>query len=366
MDYPAGRPEDLIVNVILDKKSLLNAVGDADPLALAARADHERRRRHGRLTRYVLLRTLNWGVGERFSPLSGIDLGESPDLRLPAGSPHELGTALLERAHPSAGDYQVILKRGLSSARLVEYAGACADALADLGTPASSGSGAASRRIVPTFQLGSTDLWIDAGADASVLGEARAAGLKLISDGVRPLHHPAQGEEGAKSWSSFWLAAGEAGLVGNATVLFGPAHDTGSVLDQLEAIARVQHACGVFHSLAPVICDPKRPEGGANEAITQGRQDLEVFALSRVCGSGINHLRMLYACSDLKMAHLTLASGVDDLEGHLFDCKRTPRETADTFDMNLDEIEAWLTEAGYEPVLRNGIFEEFSRESDEA
>jgi 2-iminoacetate synthase ThiH len=229
-----------------------------------------------------------------------------------------------------------------------------------------NGNSTSGVHVIPSFQLGSTDLWIDAGADASVLGEARAAGLKLVSDGVRPRHHPAHGEAEAESWSSFWLAAAEAGLKGNATVLFGPAHDLDSVLDQLEAIARVQHACGVFMSLAPVIYDPQRPEGSTLEALTQGRQDLQIFALSRVCGSGIEHLRMLYACSDLKMAHLTLASGVDDLEGHLFDGKRTPRETADTFDMNLDEIEAWMSEAGYEPVLRNGIFEDFPRERDEA
>jgi len=366
MDYSAGRHEDLAVNVILNKKSLLSALDGADPLALVARADAQRRKLHGRLTRYVLLRSLNWGAGERFSPLSGIELADSPDASLPGGTPHELGTAVLERAHPAAGDYQIILKRGISSAQLVEYAGACASALAELGSSRSNGNSAAGARVLPTFQLGNADLWIDAGADASVLGEARAAGLRLVSDGVRPRNHPAHGEAAARSWTSFWRAAGEAGLRGNASVLFGPAHDPGSVIDQLEAIARVQHECGVFNSLAPVIHDPKRPEGGASAALTQGRQDLQVFALSRVCPSGIEHLRMLYACSDLKMAHLTLASGVDDLEGHLFDGKRTPCETADTFDMNLDEIEAWLNEAGYEPVLRNGIFEEFPRESDEA
>jgi hypothetical protein len=352
--------------MVLDRQSLLSALSDPDPLAMAARADALRRSQHGATTSYVLLRTLDWGSGERFSPLSGLDVSELSTFGAPAGPASELGTALLERAHPAAGDYQVLPRREIASSDLVRYADACANALGELALPGVNGGTGSAASVVPTFQLGTADLWIEAGSDEGVLGEARAAGLRVISDGVRPRHHPGHGAAGAESWSSFWLAAGRAGLKGNATLLYGPSNDTNSLLDQLEAITRVQRECGVFASLAPVIHNSAQRESPSSPAVTQGLHDLRVFAACRLSESGIEHLRMLYACSDLKMAHLSLACGVDDLEGYLFDGKRTPREVADSFDLNLDEIEAWLVEAGYEPVLRNGVHEVFPRESDEA
>jgi 2-iminoacetate synthase ThiH len=75
---------------------------------------------------------------------------------------------------------------------------------------------------------------------------------------------------------------------------------------------------------------------------------------------------MLYARSDLKMAHLSLAAGVDDLEAHLHDGERTPKEMADSFDLNLEEMGRWLEEAGFDHALRNGIFEHQPEELSEA
>ncbi len=212
-------------------------------------------------------------------------------------------------------------------------------------------------RPAPTFQLGVADTWIEGEVDVATLEAARREGLRILSDGVRPAHHPAHGKQAARRWEEFWRKAAAAGLRGNTTVLFGPAHDLDAVLRQLDEISRLQRETRVFQSLTPVVFDPDGCDGLLDRPLTQGQFDLRVLAACRLHETGIEHLRMSYARSGLKMAHLSLAGGVDDLEGPLFDGERMPKEVADSFDLSLDEMVRWLDEVGYTPVLRNGAFE---------
>jgi len=339
------------VDLNLDRELLVEALTSFDLHELCAQADAERRRRHGSTTSFTLLRTLDVSGNASFSPLSGLSLDDSHRVSGPFAAPDRWGDALLERAHPSAGDYHFVVSEGISLDELLAGVRSCGRALEDLTADAPEGF------AKPTFQLGTADDWIAAGADAATLRAAREGGLRVISDGVRPCLHPGCHPDHAKRWSDFWRHAHGSGIVGNASLLYGPAHDHDAVVDQMDAISWIQHGCHVFQSVSPVVSNPDGFHGAEDSLLTQGQADLRVIAASRIGLSCVDHVRMLYARSDLKMAHLSLATGVDDLEGHLHDGERTPKEMADSFDLNLEEMSRWLEEAGFSPALRNGVFE---------
>jgi 2-iminoacetate synthase ThiH len=58
------------------------------------------------------------------------------------------------------------------------------------------------------------------------------------------------------------------------------------------------------------------------------------------------------------MAQLALACGADDLEGQVSLAARDRRADFEADDLTLPELQRWLTEEGFTPVRRNGIYEE--------
>ena len=210
-----------------------------------------------------------------------------------------------------------------------------------------------------TAQVGVASDWMQAseGADHELLSAARRLGLSVLSDGVLPRLHPARGDAATRRWRGFWREAHTLGFVGHASLLQGPGADTSALLDQIEIIAHLQGELGVFKSVAPVI-DPGPRFGGVQDGLlSHGMQDLRVLAACRLGLAQIEHVRLLYNRSDLKLAHVSLTAGADDLEGHLVLHARSLREDANQNDLSMVEMRRWLFEAGFEPCLRNGRFE---------
>jgi hypothetical protein len=329
------------VNPLSDRNVLAQSLAGVDPLQAAAWADEERRRRHGVRTTFTLVRSVDLRAAPGFQPLTGAPAADA------TCAPDQLEAALRRLAHPACGDYQVVPPEGIDAAGLIDL---CRRTAAVVEEIAAAGAPGAPR---PTFQMGTADAWMDAGVEA--LAAAHAAGLRVLSDGVRPERHPALGA--AVDWHRLWTEAGAVGLRGNAAILFGPGRDLDAVLDQIEAVEALQDAEGVFQSVAPVVFGPEGFAGPDDQLLSQGQQDVRILAACRLGAPGIEHLRFCYDRSDLKMAHLALACGVDDLEGRLFPGDRGPKEAADAADLSLDEMGRWLEEAGYAAALRNGAFE---------
>lgn|GEM_PF-5398530 len=216
--------------------------------------------------------------------------------------------------------------------------------------------------FMPTAQLGSTDTWIAAidsasAADAAVLTNFR--GLQIVSDGVFPSAHPVRGAQAGERWSRFWRAAAGAGLKGHATVLYGPGHGIESVLDQLEAISVVQRDTGVFLSVAPCVFDGDRM-GSDDALLTQASQDLRAWAACRLLDTGVAHVSLRYARSDLKSAHAAVRCGIDDLVGGVFLGDRDRKADSESADLSVAEMDRWLDEVGLVMRVRNGGFDSVS------
>jgi hypothetical protein len=220
-------------------------------------------------------------------------------------------------------------------------------------------AGENSRGLARTALVGVASDWMRAadGDDLRLLGEARGRAMRVLSDGVLPAIHPARGAEAAARWAAFWRSAAAAGLRGFASLYYGPHHDESSIGDQLEAIGSLQEETQVFLSVCPVV-DPGSTFGGLQDSLlTHGDDDLRILAACRLVLSSIEHLTLLYNRTDLKMAHIALLGGVDDLSGHLALGSRNAKDDANSDDLSISEMESWMRDAGMEARLRNACFE---------
>lgn len=321
-----------------DREALRALLAQPNPHDIIAVAHAERLHRHEMRTTVAVIDHLDPNGTHRRCPMSGVQAPNGGFARELEGiSDLTTELVLLPRPGASLGELRDLLQ--LLPPRPHTEAG----------------------EVLPTVQVGCADDWIAAlaGEDAGlVFGEMGALGLQVVSDGVHPRVHPARGDDEAESWSSFWRAAASAGLRGHAVVLYGPEHDLESVFAQIDAIAAVQRDTGVFLSVAPCIFDPRGHGGPGDHLLTQASFDLRVLAACRLGLADIDHLSLRYECSDLKSAHTSLLCGVDDLLGHLFLGDRDHKADAEAIDLGLDEMEEWLEEAGFEPSVRNGMFEE--------
>lgn len=210
-----------------------------------------------------------------------------------------------------------------------------------------------------TIQIGCAGDWMAAseGDDHELLKSAHDRGLRVLSDGILPRVHPARGAEASHRWQRFWRCVAELGMVGHATLLQNSAGEHIRILDQIETIAALQDECRVFASVRVVI-DPGPRFGGVQDGLlSHGVDDLRALAACRLGLADIEHLTFCFERSDLKVAHVALASGADDLEGTLHLDPRTAREDANSNDLSISEMARWMREAGFTPLLRNGAFE---------
>lgn len=287
-----------------------------------------------------------FGVQSSFAAVEHVSAGEH------AYCP-QCGQRPSQRAWIRPGDDEV--HPGASEIHVVVAPGAAAELLLDsIPEPGSNDRG-----LVRNALVGVAADWMGAAGSQleTVLAEARERGLRVMADGVLPVMHPARGDDAAGRWKQFWRVAAAAGMRGFASVFHGPGHDDESIAAQLEAISAVQDECGVFLSVCPVV-DPGDRFGGVQDGLlTHGDADLRVLAACRLALEKVEHLTLLYNRSDLKMAHIALLGGVDDLNGHLELGERSLRDDVNTDDLSIQEMESWMRDAGMEASLRNSLFE---------
>lgn len=293
---------------------------------ISARAHAVRFERHGLATSFPAIDHLDLGSGRRWCPMCGADGPFSGDR---AG------------IHARSSELHLLFPEGTAVADRAE-------AVQELTVPI---PGAVARTILVATLDEVADTW-----DPDTARALAGTGA-LLTDGVHPRVHPAHGPDAAGNWAEAWRIAGAAGLRGHTSILYGPHHDDASVLEQISAVAGVQAETGVFLSVAPLIFHPESFGGVQDNLLTHGGRDLRVLAAVRLGLPDIPHVRVEYNRSDLKLAHISLTSGADDVAGHLHLDARDRSADADAFDLSLDEMPAWLREVGFAPMIRNARYE---------
>jgi len=105
--------------------------------------------------------------------------------------------------------------------------------------------------------------------------------------------------------------------VHEATMFYGTMKSTEERIDHLLQLRARQDQTGECLSFIPLSVDPKEAvvEGTMGVGTTTGLEDLKVLAISRILLDNFEHIKTSWIMLGLKLTQVSLAFGVDDLEG---------------------------------------------------
>lgn len=103
----------------------------------------------------------------------------------------------------------------------------------------------------------------------------------------------------------------------NATMLYGDLETTEERIDHLILLRAIQDRIEGFLTFSPLPVDPENTqfEGTMGVGTTTGIEDLKVSAVSRILLDNFDHIKAFWMMLGHKLAQVSLAFGVDDLDG---------------------------------------------------
>lgn len=104
----------------------------------------------------------------------------------------------------------------------------------------------------------------------------------------------------------------------DATMLYGDKESTEERIAHLLQLRAQQDQTGGFESFLPLAYYPKESkiEGTMGIGTTTGLEDLKVLAISRILLDNFDHIKAYWIMLGLKLTQVSLAFGVDELEGN--------------------------------------------------
>lgn len=152
----------------------------------------------------------------------------------------------------------------------------------------------------------------------------KEAGLDSMPGGGAEIFHPEIRDQiaGGKCSGDEWLAIHEAwhklGMRSNATMLYGHIENYGHRIHHLEALRALQDRTGGFQTFIPL---KFRNQGNQMSHVEESTtvEDLRNYAISRIYLDNFEHLKAYWPMIGRETAQLSLAFGVDDIDGTIDD-----------------------------------------------
>jgi aminodeoxyfutalosine synthase len=197
-------------------------------------------------------------------------------------------------------------------------------------------------------------------------------GLQLLKDsGLNSL--PGGGAEifddkireqicGKKSSTEAWLeiheTAHKLGIPTNATILYGHVEQFEHRIHHIELLRQLQDRTGGFNAYIPLKFKNKNNDMSYIEEVSV-IEDLRNYAVSRIYLDNFSHIKAYWPMIGKEMAALSLAFGVDDLDGTINDSTKI-YSLAGAGDqipsLSSDEIRQLIIKAGRMPAERDSVY----------
>jgi aminodeoxyfutalosine synthase len=126
---------------------------------------------------------------------------------------------------------------------------------------------------------------------------------------------------GSDGWLNIHRTAHQLGIPTNSTMLYGLLEDYSHRIDHLNRLRTLQDETGGFNAFIPLKFRHYNNRFSYVEETTT-IEDLKNFAVSRIFLDNIPHLKAYWPMIGKKVAQLSLAFGVDDLDGTIDDTTR--------------------------------------------
>ncbi len=146
--------------------------------------------------------------------------------------------------------------------------------------------------------------------------------------------------------------------VQDATMFYGNLESTAEWIDHLLKLRALQDRSGEYQSFIPLSFDPQETlvEGTMGIDTTTGIEDLKVLAISRILLDNFEHIKVSWIMLGLKLTQVSLAFGVDELEGNIVEARISTSEGADTSpSLTARAIIHMIEKAGRVAVERDGL-----------
>lgn len=232
------------------------------------------------------------------------------------------------------------------------------------------------RRIVPEVQLKAfTAVEIDAMcqfANVSVeegLSTLKKAGLislpgggaEIFDEELRAKICPDKTD--TAGWLNIHRTAHKLGIPTNSTMLYGLLENYSQRIDHLDRLRTLQDETGGFNAFIPLKFRHYNNRFSHVEETT-AMEDLKNYAVSRIFLDNIPHLKAYWPMIGKKVAQLSLAFGVDDLDGTIDDTTKIysmagSEEQSPAASTN--ELVDMIKGAGLVPVERDTLYNEIRR-----
>jgi aminodeoxyfutalosine synthase len=167
-----------------------------------------------------------------------------------------------------------------------------------------------------------------------------------------------------EQWLNVMRAAHRTGLKSNATMLYGHVETPAEIADHLLRLRDLQDETGGFNAFIPLSFQPANTELSELPG-PSGYDDLRMLAVSRLVLDNFRHIKAFWINVGLKLAQVSLAFGVDDLDGTVVEEKISHAAGVDTGQViERDELVRVIRAAGRVPVERDTLYNVVRRYDD--
>lgn len=196
------------------------------------------------------------------------------------------------------------------------------------------------------------------------LGSLPGGGAEVFSGRVRDLI--CERKISGQTWLDVHRAAHEAGMVSNATMLYGHVERPDELADHMVRLRDLQDDTGGFNAFIPLSFQPAHT-GLSELPGPTGFDDLKMLAVGRLALDNFRHIKAFWINVGLKLAQVSLAFGVNDLDGTVVEEKISHAAGVDTGqELSKAELVHVIKAAGRVPVERDTLYNVVRRYDDAA
>ena len=203
-----------------------------------------------------------------------------------------------------------------------------------------------------------------------VLEQLKAAGLdslpgggaEILDDEIRQKICPNKAT--TREWIETIKTAHKLGIPTNATILYGHLETIAQRLQHLFTLRDIQDETGGFQAF---VAFPFHPANTGFSNLKRGGsyEDLKFIAIARLILDNIDHIKAFWMMLTMPIAQLSLAFGVDDLDGTVEEEKIIHAAGAKTKkNITKAEIINIIAETGYIPIERDTFYQAIQRKED--
>lgn len=200
-----------------------------------------------------------------------------------------------------------------------------------------------------------------------VLGDLRDAGLGSLPGGGAEIFSPRVRKSlcpkkiPGEIWLEVMRTAHDMGIRSNATMLYGHVERDDEIIDHLLRLRELQDETGGFMSFIPLAFHPENTVM-VDLRRTSAVRDLKMLSVGRLMLDNFEHVKAFWVMLGTKLAQVSQAFGVNDLDGTVVEEKITHSAGAKTPQyLTVSELRRMIEEAGRIPVERDTLYREVYR-----